>query len=55
MQKNKHVLKKLAVCEMSESINLSRDVKRVILDNAFWEANATMEIAAIKLLYCTSD
>ena len=42
VQKNKHVLRKLAESEISETTNLSKDVKRIILDDAFWEANAAM-------------
>ena len=42
VQKNKHVLRKLVVSEMSESTNLSRSIKRVILDDNFWETNEAM-------------
>ena len=42
VQQNKHVLRKLVVSEMSESTNLSRDIKKVILDDVFWENNEIM-------------
>ena len=39
VQKNKVVLQKLAVLEISEKSTLAKEVKKTILDDDFWNGN----------------
>ena len=55
VQKNKLVLRKVVVSEISETTNLSKDIKKIILDDAFWESNAAMAHALSPLFVAITN
>ena len=42
VQKNKVVLRKIAVSEIAEKSTLAKEVKKKILDDDFWNVNKTV-------------